>query len=673
MREDDICSVVDRAVATGNVPLWEHFIANHSPYTSRKGVYELRAHMRAQTRQSPDLLRVWARANRNYRQQMRDQHVRFGRRHKRHQQVAERRKEDSFAYLRQNRERIEAGQHWGWLQRFAYHYLYKDEKIEEIVDDPQTLDKALLNCFEFLTPHLPTLEMFSERRGTAIVTVLEAACLATFRKKKSLQGIALNILQLVKANGVGGSGYDEGEVERFEAELDSLIFSSDLDAIAFASRYFEPQLTRAEDGAVQLHVLDRGSVFARVKGEMALDWLTRYPNMPFGARNSLFSTAAVHADRSKLNALIHARCNDPADLSETGQNTRKFWLLRHFFFIVPTSEALWTEFSADPKSIFAVANCSGRFPSQRAEGWPQLGAEQVYRILDAFTSVWPKVNLPSSYGTGDPEEETAYRFLTEVIYQIGRDDPSTSIAVFDRILSDPRFMDFHSDIRSERVAALRKLALAGFRAPRPAEISRLLDQSKIASVEDMRALLIELLDDIQARIRGAATDPVDVFYSGGKRVDENTARNRIVEMLEARLNALNLGVVVEHQMADAKRCDFTASTSIGGSQTILVVELKGQWNRELYTAAAIQLSDRYTIYPGAAGQGVYLVLWFGGNEKVAGKKESSITSASELRQAIIASMPDDLAGRIDVFVLDVSRPDGAAAVGKAKKRRKAPG
>jgi hypothetical protein len=189
----------------------------------------------------------------------------------------------------------------------------------------------------------------------------------------------------------------------------------------------------------------------------------------------------------------------------------------------------------------------------------------------------------------------------------------------------------------------------------------------------MRAVLVELLDDIQGRLKGAATDPVDVFYSGEKRVNENTARNRIVDMLEHRLNALNLGVVIEHQMANAKRCDFTASTSIAGSPVLLVTEVKGQWNKELYTAAAVQLAARYTIYPGAADQGVYLVLWFGDDLSVAGRKDPSISSASQLRQEILKKMPSELSGRIDVYVLDVSRTKSTKASRvKNPKRPRAP-
>lgn len=53
---------------------------------------------------------------------------------------------------------------------------------------------------------------------------------------------------------------------------------------------------------------------------------------------------------------------------------------------------------------------------------------------------------------------------------------------------------------------------------------------------------------------------------------------------------------------------------------MLVVEVKGQWNSELFTAAQMQRADRYAVHPTAEEQGVYLVLWFGVDEKIAGLK-----------------------------------------------------
>lgn len=666
-REGDHDALVDHALAIGNHVLWQHLIVSHSPYdSSARGPNPSRARMKAQARTSPDLLRIWTKVNRASRELFRRDHVRFGHSRGHYKRMEAERKAGLLANFEANRVLIEAGRHWGWLIALAQRYLHGAHEDDLVIKDEKLIEAALLNSFNFITPEIPSIVVIAERGSTNVSMVLEAACLAAFRKTGALAGIPLDMLRAVKAGGIGGSAYQKGEAERFERTIDGLIFSSDADKIEFITRLIEPQLTRPEDAATNVYMLDHHETFANVKGALAIDWLTRYPAMPWHSRETLFGIAATHADRAQLNALIETRCNDPIDPSDIGIKRRKFWLLRHFFFILPTSDARWAEFSTDPKAILEIEHYSGRLGRHDSQGWPQLNAEQVYRILDAFVSAWPKVPLPNSWGSGDPPGETAYRFLTDVVFTIGRDDPSNSIPVFDRVLSNSRFSDFWNAVKSQRAEAVRQQALSGFRAPTPADVSQLLDDSKIASVEDMRALLIELLDEFQHRLKGDATNPVEVFYSGDKRVNENKARDRIVDRLQDLFRALNLGVVVEHQMANAKRCDFTASAVIDKSQVILVTELKGQWNRELYTAASVQLAGRYTIYPGAANQGVYLVLWFGGDEKIAGRKDPSITTPALLREEIIRRMPAELAGRIDVYVLDVSR---AKTVKRAKKKK----
>ncbi|RMQ24640.1 hypothetical protein ALQ08_02395, partial [Pseudomonas syringae pv. delphinii] len=83
-------------------------------------------------------------------------------------------------------------------------------------------------------------------------------------------------------------------------------------------------------------------------------------------------------------------------------------------------------------------------------------------------------------------------------------------------------------------------------------------------------------------------------------------------------------------------------------------EVKGQWHPELYTAAKCQLHERYSIHPDAERQGVFLVLWFGADVPVAGLKTSEIRSAEQLKLSLEASLPSDLHGLIDIFVLDLS-------------------
>lgn len=53
-------------------------------------------------------------------------------------------------------------------------------------------------------------------------------------------------------------------------------------------------------------------------------------------------------------------------------------------------------------------------------------------------------------------------------------------------------------------------------------------------------------------------------------------------------------------------------------------------------------------------QGIYLVIWFGGDEMVA-KKNTTLNSASELKASINETLLPDLVGLIYVFALDVSK------------------
>jgi hypothetical protein len=108
-------------------------------------------------------------------------------------------------------------------------------------------------------------------------------------------------------------------------------------------------------------------------------------------------------------------------------------------------------------------------------------------------------------------------------------------------------------------------------------------------------------------------------------------------------------------MANSNRCDITVTTVIDGREIMLVIEAKGQWHPELFSAANMQLSERYSIHPSAADQGVYLVYWFGHDVNVAGKVKHHLNSPEELRKLLIDSMNEELRSRIDVFVLDLSK------------------
>jgi len=67
------------------------------------------------------------------------------------------------------------------------------------------------------------------------------------------------------------------------------------------------------------------------------------------------------------------------------------------------------------------------------------------------------------------------------------------------------------------------------------------------------------------------------------------------------------------------------------------------------------LFNRYSQHPDADNQGVYLVLWFGKDEKVANRKNVKFETPEQLKLAIETKIAPELSNLIDVFVLDLSR------------------
>lgn len=306
--------------------------------------------------------------------------------------------------------------------------------------------------------------------------------------------------------------------------------------------------------------------------------------------------------------------------------------------------------------MFVFYERSGQMNHSEHPYWPKLTSSKVEAILDAFIDKWPKVDLPSSYGTGSPKGENAYRFLTEVIRSIDSNDPDDAIPVLNRLIADLRFADLQKELKSIHAGQVRKKALRAFEPPTPQEIMDRLDRDTVVTVEGLRQLVIQELRDFQKTIDGGEFNSADRFYEKGGRLNEVRSTEIIAERLNLRLEPQGISVTPEHQLKAAKRSDFTATKMLGGRRRLLVTEVKGQWHKELYTAASIQLHERYSIHPDAEQQGIYLIIWFGGDEKVAGCKKHGIGSAHELKKRIEASLPSELTGLIDVFVLDVSRP-----------------
>ena len=538
-------------------------------------------------------------------------------------------------------------------------------KIELEFGDEKLVRAALRNCLDFITPEVPTLPELAalqcESKYRHSETVLYAACLEILRAEGNLECVNIELLTALRTNiHMGYNSVSTEERDALQAEVDRLIFPDSESAEKYLRQYVEPQLAQPCPHP-EIWMLSGEEVFCHSRAQLSIEWLRRFTDLSLDSADTLFEIAAQYGDREDLKEVITEHCSDMMsgwpNLTENEDIERKriFWLVREFYFLENITATYWAWLKSDKENLLHFYERSGRMSRSEHRAWPELTSMKVEAILDAFIEHWPHVDLPDSWGSDSPKEEKAYRFLNDLIWSINSDTPDDAIPVLDRLLNDPRFTNLLKELQSIHAAQIRKKALRDFEPPTPDEIIQRLDCDSVVTVEGLRQLVLQELHDFQKAIDGGEFNSADRFYEKNERLDEVKSTEIIAERLNLRLQPQGIAITPEHQLKGQNRSDFTASKLIGGKRRLLVTEVKGQWHRELYSAASAQLYDRYSIHPDAEQQGIFLVIWFGESETVAGRKNHGIKTAQDLKVSIDAVLPTDLRSLIDVFVLDVSR------------------
>jgi len=667
LREGDSKFMTDLAYESENPDLWVIFYPYHFQETHNQSpeTKELRQRMRQQARLNPKFMRKWAsthryaKANKQKCELYKGKFRRFDRkRNKRSQAIQE--KNDS--YFKNNRATIEAGNDFPALSYFSNLFLYKPDQIKDRIGDHELVNNALRNCIGFIETELPSLRELAANHCALEVLVAErvlyAACIEIMRNNGSLSGIKTHVLQILRVNlTTRYPAISEEEHQSIKEEVDRIIFPTNKLVEDFLRQYYESQLSTSRcniDFSLLRQLCDE---LANLRGELSIDWIKRFPKSALQVRQLLFDIAAEAGMKTALEEIIHEQLKKAADEhsseNEKLKGERKFWLIRALYFLKNPPNDCWELLKEDKNIILELSNLSHGMHGHIAS-WPKLDSRKIESILNIYINIWPSVPLPNCWGSHSPQEETAFRFLDSITWGISADNSDETLSAIDRMLSNQQLSVFHERLKHFRTEHLRKKAHESFTPPSPQKIVSFLDQDEVITVEILRRLIMKELENYQKDIFGGEFNPGRRFYQEGKRIDEIRSCEIIAERLSLTLKPFNIQISNEHQLKNTNRSDFTASKMISGRRCLLVTEVKGQWHQDLYTAASSQLHDRYSIHPDAEQQGIFIVLWFGPNEKVANRKRHDITCAHSMRERIISNMPKTLIGLIDVFVLDLS-------------------
>lgn len=238
--------------------------------------------------------------------------------------------------------------------------------------------------------------------------------------------------------------------------------------------------------------------------------------------------------------------------------------------------------------------------------------------------------------SSDPQAEAALRALAE----------------------NPALRTWREQIEYHRRVQQASARAAYFTVPSAHDVSLTLARQSPAHPSDLRALVMQHLDDMVAAWRGANTFTLKEFWHVADKTPkiENNCRDLLLERLRERLAPLNIHVGRECSAARDKRVDVCVEFMRDGRRITLPIEVKKEDNDHLWTAWRDQLGKLYAIDPDAQGFGLYLVLWFG--VKVQNHPEGlRPRSAEDLRHALEQRIPIENRHRLVVQALDLSWPD----------------
>lgn len=406
--------------------------------------------------------------------------------------------------------------------------------------------------------------------------------------------------------------------------------------------------------------------FARTDSErplstrLSLEWLERHGDLPLEIEREL-ANCLIGAPRDpqeqRLDGLIAIAKSRLAGMPHDSDRYRYWRGLQFGFDFDESVKGLGDPSTLDRNWLWHLTQTfynrfgdkDGRIPASLA---------QLEWLVQVFRLLWPYVGRPGGITSGDENPWDATQLIEWAIFQIAK-DPSNAATATLRKLRDAHDDGYTGTVQTAIATQRRARLEANFKSPSLAIYKAILcDSGQPQNAADLQAIILGELAFLQARLRGDALNLVNNFYDdNGKPRDENACRDQLLIGLGPTL-PFNIQTPSEVAMPQGNRSD--GAFVFGGIAVPL--ECKGQWHRDVWTAAATQLDRFYSIEHKAASKGIYVVFWFGADAP-AGRRlrlppnnVPKPQSAHDMQLALQSLLPIERRADIAIVVLDLTRP-----------------
>lgn len=365
----------------------------------------------------------------------------------------------------------------------------------------------------------------------------------------------------------------------------------------------------------------------------------------------VLKAALRHCEKKELKAIIEEKL--ARESMTIGQ--RVYWLAAGLFLAPAEYRRRLEDYVCFDEE--RIAHLAKFLAGDLFDSDPRLPVESLDALSrEAIIARVGRLHRPLSVNTQALRES---EFVQSLVDRLGSDPSAEATRALQRLLEMPELEAWRAPLRDfrERQTVVRRNAF--FAYPPFEAVRQTLANNRPANAADLSALAADRLDRLAREIRDGNASLWQQFWNEGKGDaprtprHEDLCRNLLLDLLRAGSPA-GLGVEwqPEGHYADDKRADIRVSFE----GINVPVEIKKSMHRELWTAVSKQLVARYTRDPAAEGYGVYVVLWFGGQQSMPmPPRGSRPRSACELRKMLRKGLGDDERLKISIVVFDVEQ------------------
>ena len=285
---------------------------------------------------------------------------------------------------------------------------------------------------------------------------------------------------------------------------------------------------------------------------------------------------------------------------------------------------------------------------------PGLAASDIEPLVIAFGAAYRQEVLT----------DRAFWFVTDLIGRFGDDGSRGTGQALAALEGVPEAALWLPAIRDVRERQARKRREQKFQHSDVRRVVETLANGSPANPADLAAFVLDELESLARRTRHGSTSDwrqhwnVNGYKHAINPRPEDACRDAVLSDLKLRVEPLGIDAQPEGVYADDKRSDIRVS--FGGFN--VPVEIKRSCHDDLWTAVRKQLVAKYTRETGAAGYGIYLVLWFGDSARCPPTKCGGWApkTAEDVKRWLEELLSDEERRLISICVVDVSVPSAGA-------------